>query len=208
MRSSDLQREENFNEYLRLLQNDDYIEVTYDEESGGMSAVHKYHKFDKQYGPYGVRRGEYERTVLNVMRITGCRIILESELSIQDTKKFDGYLDDIPMEIKAIEGHGTWTVSTKLREAEKQHAECVILFFPVEELYSEFRVAEGIRLSQSGPERKVNPEISRVIVIVSSKFVACWDKKATPIEGWSVLEGLRGRNGADPLTIPPSDAKV
>ena len=44
MRRSELQREENYLEYLRLLENDDYLEVTFDEESGGVSAVHKFAK--------------------------------------------------------------------------------------------------------------------------------------------------------------------
>ena len=54
MRRSDPQLEENYDEYLRLLQNDDYLDVTRDEESGGVSAVHKLHKFDKQIGAFGI----------------------------------------------------------------------------------------------------------------------------------------------------------
>ena len=50
MESSDLRREENYNEFLRLRRNNDYIDVTIDEESGGVSAVHRFHKFDKQKG--------------------------------------------------------------------------------------------------------------------------------------------------------------
>lgn len=191
MRRSYLQREENYNEYLRLLQNDDYVEVTFDEQSGGTSAVHKLHKFDKQRGPYGMRRGDYERAVLEVLRKNGFRIVLESELSIQGTKKCDGYLDDTPMEIKSIEGQGTWTVSTKLLEAGKQHAECVVLFFPVEELYSVSRISEGIRLFYSSPDIEDKPGLEDLLVIVGDTLVAGWHKKATPIEGWSIWEGLR-----------------
>ena len=33
-------------------------------------------------------------------------------------------------------------------------------------------------------------------------------KKTTPEKEWLILEGLRGQNGANPFTIPPSDAKV
>lgn len=79
MRSSDLRREENYNEYLRLLQDGDYVEVAFDEESGGMSAVHTQHKFSRQLGPYGIRRGDYERIVMKVLRDHGHRIILASE---------------------------------------------------------------------------------------------------------------------------------
>ena len=51
-------------------------------------------------------------------------------------------------------------------------------------------------------------EVTRVVAIVDGSLRAIWDKKATPIEGWSIWEGLRGQNGANPFTIPPSDAKV
>ena len=186
MRRSDLQREENFNEYLRLLQNDDYFGVTYDEKSGGMSAVHRRHKFDKTCGPYGVRRGDYERKAMDVLRRSGFRVVLESELSIQGVKKCDGYLDDDPMEIKSVEGHGTWTVCKKLREAVRQHAESIVLYFPQEEYFSEFRITEGIRLFCSCPESKDITGLAYLLVIVGNTLVACWHKKATPIEGWSM----------------------
>ncbi|MBQ6081533.1 MAG: hypothetical protein IJS70_09480 [Bacteroidales bacterium] len=171
MRRSDLQREENYNEYLRLLQNDDYLGVTYDEVSGGVSAVHKYHQFDKQKGAFGIRRGDYERIVVNVLRNEGHRIVLESEMSVQGIKKCDGLLDDIPMEIKSIEGRGTWTISTKLLEAEKQHAKCVVLFFPKADLYSDFRVIEGLRLFFSCPKRENQLKLSRLLVIVENRLV-------------------------------------
>ena len=67
MRCSDLRREENYNEYLRLLQNDDYIDVTFDKESSGVSAVHKLHKFAKKQGACGMRHGDYELAALDVL---------------------------------------------------------------------------------------------------------------------------------------------
>ena len=203
-----MQREENYNEYLRLLQDDDYLDVTYDNESGGVSAVHKLHKFAKQQGVSGMRQGDYERNVLDVLRNCGHRIILGAETNTPGEKSFDGFLNDVPMEIKAIEGSGLWAVSTKLLQAEKQHAECIVLFFPQQELYSPFRISEGVRLFRSGLGLAREPDLSKIMVLVQDSVVAEWDKKATPIEGWSIEEGLRGQNGADPFTIPPSDAKV
>jgi len=207
MRRSDLQLEENYNEFLRLLQDDDYLEVTHDEESGGVSAIHILHKFDKQTGPYGVRRGDYEMKVVKVLRELGHRIVLEAEPSSGE-KKCDGLLDDIPTEIKAIEGMGEWAISTKLLNAEKQRARCAVLYFPEEGLYSSFRVSEGVRLFGSSPDISKESELTRILVIVNDELVACWDKETTPIEGWSVWEGLRRQNGANPFTISPSDAKV
>ena len=170
MRSSDLRREENYHEYLRLLQNDDYLDVTYDEQSGGVSAVHRLHKFDKKIGAYGIRRGDYELIVVDVLRKAGYRIILESERTIQKTKQCDGLLDDIPMEIKSVEGLGTWTIRTKLIAAMKQHAECIVLFFPEETLYSAFRIREGIRLflSNPGPEKQLDFDL---LIIVKDRLM-------------------------------------
>lgn len=185
MRSSDLKREENYNEFLRLLQNGDYSDVTYDEQSGGISAVHKLHKFDKQIGPFGIRRGDYEKKVTEVLRGRGHRIILESELS-SGPKKCDGFLDDIPMDIKTVEGSGTWTICSKLRNAAKQKANCVVLFFPEEKLFSPFRVNEGIRLFSSSPDSEKLTELSRLLVIVGDDVTADFDKKAIPMEEWSV----------------------
>ena len=168
-----MKSEDNYNEYLRLLQNSDYIDVTYDDKSGGVSAVHKRHKFDKQIGAYGVLRGDYEREALKVLRESGFRVVLESELSSPGKKICDGYLDDIPMEIKAIEGNGTWTISTKLRNAVKQHARCVVLYFPEKERYSSFRVNEGIRLFQSSSDYTHTLRPERIMVIVRDKLERC-----------------------------------
>ena len=205
---SELLREENYNEYLRLLQDDDYYDVTFDEESGGMSAVHRFHKFDKQLGTYGYRRGDYERTALAVIRNAGHRIVLSSELSVQNVKVCDGYLDDIPMDIKAIEGNGNWSISTKLHQAIKQGAECVVLLFPDKALFSFERINDGLSKYMANLNYLDTHQLSRIIALVENKMAAIWNKKATPIEGWSISEGFRGQNGADPFTIPPSDTKV
>lgn len=172
MRSSDFKREDNYNEYLRLSQNDDYIDVTFDQESGGVSAVHRLHKFDKQKGIYGICRGDYERKAIKTLRENGYRVLLESELSSQDTKVCDGYLDDIPMEIKSVEGNGTWSISTKLHNAEKQHAKCVVLYYPYDNLYSSFKVSEGIRLFNSNPSCKKGTSLDRIIIIVRDKIIS------------------------------------
>ena len=187
MRRSDLQFEENYNEYLRLLQNDDYIEVKLDEESGGISAVHKLHKFAKTKGPSGERQGDYERTVLDVLRKRGHRVILGPETNIPGIKSFDGFLNDVPMEIKAIEGIGTWAISTKLQQANRQRAQCVVLYFPEEHLFSAFRVSEGIRLFRSNPNAYKDIRVlSKLFVVVKGDIGIYLDEKATPIEGWSI----------------------
>lgn len=208
MRCSDIKRDENYKEYLRLKQNDDYVDVTFDEESGGVSAVHRFHKFDKQKGIFGLRRGEYELNAISVLRRNGNRISLEPELGQQCVKQCDGFLDDVPMDIKTIEGKGIWSISTKLYDAVKQCAECVVLLFPDKSLYSPERVKDGLGKFLANPDNKDSQRLSSIIAIVEDSIAGYWYKKATPIEGWSISEGFRGQNGADPFTIPPSDAKV
>ena len=205
---SNWRREENYEEYLRLLQNEDYLDVTFDEQSGGVSAVHKLHKFGKQPGVRGLHRGDYERLAMTILRKEGYRIVLEEETNLPGIKSFDGYLDDIPMEIKAIEGCGNWSISSKLRYAEKQHAQCVVLFFPEKSLYSRDRVIDGIEKYLAYPDFDKKLEIDNIIVISENELVAVWNKKATPIKGWSIQEGFRRKNGANSYTFSPSDAKV
>ena len=206
MKSSDYSREENYNEFLRLSQSEDYSEVAYDEESGGVSAVHRLHKFDKQMGAGSLRRGDYERFVLDVVRKHGHRIILEAETNTPGIKSHDGFLDDVPMEIKAIEGTGAWSISTKLRHAENQHAKCVVLYFPEVDLFSEERILDGIRKYTTYPGSQQN--VVRLLAVSKEGVLGSWDKKATPDEGWSIWEGFRKENGAGSYTLSPSDANI
>ena len=170
-----MRREENYNEYLRLLQQDDYTQVTYDEKSGGMSAVHKLHKFGKQQGVGGLRRGDYERLAMAVLRKEGHRIVLGEEPNLPGVKSFDGFLDDVPMEIKAIEGNGVWAIFTKMRQADKQGAKCIVLYFPAKDSYSSVRIEEGIRLFLSGIDVSKPQTLSRMMVIVNDSLLVDMD---------------------------------
>ena len=142
---SEQQREENFQEYKRLLNDSNYYDVSFDEQSGGVSAIHKEHQFDKNTGPFGYKRGLYENESVRVLMRNGYSIILGPELSsgAEVCKTFDGYLDGLPVEIKAIESNGRWAIRTKIEKADKQGALIIILFFPKNELFSETRVIQG-----------------------------------------------------------------
>lgn len=166
MRCSDFQREENFKEYLRLLQDGDYLEVTYDEESGGVSAVHKNHRLDKQQGPNGEKRGNYELRTVTALRSKGHSIVLLKESEEVGIKQYDGLLDGIPCEIKAIEMMGRWTIRTKIANAIKQGAVYVVLFFTDAALFSEQRIADGWKdcLVYSKP-KDIVPEIKLLCVV-------------------------------------------
>ena len=100
----DQQREENYQEYLRLLCDSDYNDVTFDEKSGGVSAVHILHHFDKQTGPFGTRRGDYEIAVVSMLRNKGYRILLlPEECKTTHLKSCDCLLNDCQAEIKTVD---------------------------------------------------------------------------------------------------------
>ena len=161
-----MQREENYNEYLRLLQDDDYLDVTYDNESGGVSAVHKGHRLDKSQGPGGERRGNYELKTVEAIRQGGHCIILLKESGDVGVKQYDGLLDGTPCEIKAVERVGRWTIRTKIANAIRQGAINVVLFFPDASLFSEQRVKDGWKdcLSYAQPNEPI-PEIQLLCVV-------------------------------------------
>ncbi|MBQ9193710.1 MAG: hypothetical protein IJ156_08340 [Bacteroidales bacterium] len=141
------QREENYQEYSRLLQDPLYIDVIFDEESGGVSAIHKEHCFDKQKGPYGYARGQYEKDVAHILRKNGDCIILESEYPKgKGIKAFDARLNGLATEIKTVESTGRWSVRTKIQEAITQGAEILILYYPEKDFFSEDKIHEGWRI--------------------------------------------------------------
>lgn len=144
MKAIDAKREENFREYQRLLQNPDYKDVIFDEDSGGVSAVHKEHCFDKQFGPFGYARGQYERDVVSVLRNNGDCIVLESEFPKgKGIKAFDARLNGYAAEIKTVEGRGRWSIRTKIQAAITQKAEILVLYYPKKELFREDKINEG-----------------------------------------------------------------
>ena len=50
--------EANKKEYHRLLKDDNYIDVRFNEKTGALSAVHKEHNFDATIGKFGIQRGD------------------------------------------------------------------------------------------------------------------------------------------------------
>ena len=170
---SDQQREENYQEYLQLLDNPDYYDVTFDEKSGGVSAVHVNHIFDKQIGPWGYSRGQYEKHVASVLKEDGRVIILQSERNeIPNQKAFDAIVDTFNAEIKTIEGDGSWAVATKIYLAAKQNADMAILYFPDASLFSHERVEEGWSRFLAGKQNAhLQSIIRKVLCVVENRVV-------------------------------------
>ena len=169
---SDQQREENFQEYLRLLHDSDYYDVTFDDKSGGVSAIHREHKFDSEVGAYGIKIGDYEKIAIQIMRNRGHLIILESEIAPKGIKTPDGSLDGLIMDIKSIERYGKWAIKDKFHNAIKQGVECVILYFHVESLYSEERMVDGWnRLLEDIDSQRYENRIQKVYCLVEGKVI-------------------------------------
>ena len=166
---SDQQRDENFQEYLRLLNDPNYYDVTFDEKSGGVSAIHKNHQFDKKIGPFGIKRGAYEHTAITILRNNNTRIRKNrSWLS----KQCDGFVYYSSMEIKTVEGEGRWAIRTKIYDAAKQGADVVVLLFPNKNLYNLERVLEGWKMYEEVRIRNIDwPSISSIMVIVEQNLI-------------------------------------
>ena len=166
-------REENYQEYLRLKENPEYNEVVFDGKSGGVSAVHRLHRFDKQIGPFGYKRGEYEHHVVTILRQNGHRVILLSEDDYETSlKRCDGLLDGVMMEIKTIEGDGHWSVRTKIYDASRQGADLLVLFFPKSNFFSVSRIEEGWKMCEDASDSILNwKPIIRILAIVENRII-------------------------------------
>lgn len=160
MEANEQQRSENFQEYLHLLKNPDYMDVTFDDKSGGVSAIHRNHRLDKQQSPSGEKRGNYEIKTIDLFRKIGHSMILLGESTEFGLKQHDGLLDGIPCEIKAVEQMGRWTIRTKIGNAVKQGAAIIVLYFSRAVLFSEERVNDGWKDYLCMPTRRKTFRIS------------------------------------------------
>ena len=171
---TDSQRQENYQEYILLSQNPFYTDVIFDYESGGVSAIHRDHRFDSAIGAFGLKVGEYEKIVVNNLRKRGHCIILESELAPNGVKTPDGWLDGLVMDIKSTDGQGKWAIKDKFHSALKQGVECVILYFHSRTLYSYERILEGWeKFLKDSFSRKYQMRIEKVICVVEDEVIEC-----------------------------------
>lgn len=166
--------------YRRLLLDKDYVDVRFDVLSGGVSAIHKYHRFDQQSGPYGIKRGEYEKLAVNTLRRKGHVVILGSEREKPGVKMPDGTLDGLVMDIKAIESDGRWTIKKKMHAATKQGAKVLVLYFLNPVLYSRDRIESGWTSFSGDLDSQRYPQTLRRVVFVVGNKVEIWEIKKPP----------------------------
>ena len=172
---SNQQREENFQEYLRLLHDPNYYEVVFDDDSGGVSAIHREHIFDSKKGVFGVPLGEYERNVITCLRKKGHLITLESESAPIGVKTPDGFLDGEIMDIKATDSMGKWSIKKKLHIAASQGAKCAILYFHKKELFSFKRIEDGWDRFQLDKDSYDYTSIIHKVICIVEDEVKYWD---------------------------------
>ena len=147
-----------------------YRYVQFDDNSGGLSAIHVDHKFDSAKGLFAKKKGDYEIMATNALRKDGHVILLQSEPN--GIKSPDGTLDGISMDIKSFEGNGKWKVKDKLKEATKQGVETVVLYFPEKGLYSYDRVNEGWKyFKKDESSQKLPQTIKRVVCVIEDEVV-------------------------------------
>ena len=135
-------KERNKEIYKKYLNNPDYYGVKYDEESGGVLAIHKGHNFDKQNGAFGISRGEYEIYASNVLFKNGYRVIMQNEQNDIGVKSADMLLNGVKCDIKGIEKNGKFTIKSSFRKANSQESEIIALYFHDTSKYSEVYINE------------------------------------------------------------------
>lgn len=124
------------NEYNALKKDANYIDVERN-ENAGLKATHINHTFHPL-------KGHYEKEVQDILFENGQKIILESEMGDIGQKHFDALMNEIPTDIKAIEGDGKNTIKRALQKAKEQGAQNVVLYFTENEIFSIERLHRSV----------------------------------------------------------------
>ena len=159
--------EANRKEYHRLLNDSNYTNVQFNEKTGGLLAVHRYHYFDPTIGIFGIPRGDYERLTSEMLYDYGMSVILKSELSGYKIKTPEGLLNGKLFDIKGIEGTGKNNIINNLKGASKKEVEAIVLYYHDKNLFSEKQLIEGYQFYLRNSHRK---NIQHVYYIVDGKL--------------------------------------
>ena len=170
--SEKLKMEQRRELYQQYKENPDYKDVVFDEKSGGLSAVHKAHKFSSEMGPFGIKKGQYEVLATAALRKKGHVIILASETLPTGEKTPDGRLDGILMDIKGVEDVGFWNLKKKFYKATKQGVKTIVLYFHKKDLYSVERINKGWELFLKDKDsERYKKTIEKVVCVVESDVI-------------------------------------
>jgi hypothetical protein len=159
--------EANRAEYERLQKDPNYIDVRFNEKTGGLLAVHREHSFDPTTGKFGIPRGDYERIASEVLYRYGKNIVLKSERLGKGIKAPEGLLDGKLFDIKGIEGTGEKNIHNDLKKTSKKKAEVIVFYYHDKSLFVKRRLIDGYSLYlRTSKSRRV----SRVYYIVEGKL--------------------------------------
>jgi len=148
-------------EYEQLRSNEEYTDVAYDKNTGGLKATHKQHQFNP-------RNGHLEKQARDILFESGYKIILESEAQKGiGVKLIDGTINDIPMEISSITGSGINSVKHALNHCRQKGAKAAVLYFPDGSLYSDQRIKEGL----AKYEGQTDYRFIRIIVVKETEVL-------------------------------------
>lgn len=117
--------EKNRSLYGKLIKDDKYKDVAFDEKNGGLKATHIGHNIDKD-------KGWYETTIQDVGYKHGHSVILEDEpQNVYKGKSCEGLWDDLKFEVAGAESGTSNNIRNALKHcASKPESKIAVLFFP------------------------------------------------------------------------------
>ena len=117
--------EKNRSLYGKLIKDDKYKDVDFDEKNGGLKATHIGHNLDKD-------KGWYETTIQDVGYKHGHSVILEDEpQNVYKGKSCEGLWDDLKFEVAGAESGTSNNIRNALKHcASKPESKIAVLFFP------------------------------------------------------------------------------
>ena len=116
---------ERWDEYQRLNNDEDYYDVEYNAENGGVKVTHVDHNFDEN-------KGWYEEKVQTAGFLNGHSVILGAEYhNIYQHRNYEGLWDGMPFEIAGAESATSNNIRNALKHcAAKPDTRIAVLFFP------------------------------------------------------------------------------
>jgi hypothetical protein len=170
MEKAEIRRiEANRAEYERLKKDGNYMNVKFNEHTGGLLAIHKEHHFDPTVGKFGIPRGDYERISAETLYRYGRSAILGSEKMPDGVKPPEGLLDGRRFEIKGVESIGKNNIINDLKLASKKKVESIIFYYRDKNIFSEQLLIDGYNFYIRNSKSK---RIQKVYYIIKDKLYA------------------------------------
>jgi len=132
----------------------EWTKVGFDEFSGGYEVYHKEHLFDPTIGKFGIPRSDYEKNAANILSEYGMTVVLGSEKPEFEKRRIDGLLNNVPFDIKGVEGKSKRIIKDKIADASNQGAKTVVLYFHKKDMFDIDFVRDGYEKYLSNSKSK------------------------------------------------------